>query len=107
MLAMATVASGTGGARWRLRIVASMAPAAMLASVMIMAVTQTSAHGDLPGRVSRDLLKQSLLSVTPLAPATTDAGRTPVTVKIAGQLEASDIADALSHRSHGRKLLTA
>jgi len=42
-----------------------MAPAAMLASVMIMAVTQTSAHGDLPGRVSRDLLKQSLLSVTP------------------------------------------
>ena len=48
-----------------LYIVASMALAAMLASVMIMAVTQTSAHGDLPGRVSRDLLKQSLLSVTP------------------------------------------
>jgi len=34
-----------------------MAPAAMLASVMTMAVTQTSAHGDLRGRASRDLLK--------------------------------------------------
>ena len=65
MLAMATVCVGQWRSTMALRIVASMAPAAMLASVMIMAVTQTSAHGDLPGRVSRDLLKQSLLSVTP------------------------------------------
>jgi hypothetical protein len=70
MLAMATVCVGQWRSTMALRIVASMAPAAMLASVMIMAITQTSAHGDLPGHASRDLLGQGLLERDPIAPAT-------------------------------------
>jgi hypothetical protein len=62
MLAMATVRVEHERSTMRLYIVASMVPAAMLTSVMIVAVSQTSAHRDLCGRASRDLLKQGLFS---------------------------------------------
>src|SRR6516225_7517605 len=107
MLAMATVCVG----HWR----STMAPAHRGEYGAGGDACKRDDHGGYPDfgswRSSRPCLPRSaqaeFVERDPIAPATTDAGRTPVTVKIAGQLEASDIADALSHRSHGRKLVTA